>query len=188
MRASSTARFELEQTLLQLQTKIPDLVDLSRLQLALQGLRQSPGQEAIRVAVLGIANGSEGRDAARKVLKALIVDPLVDEQEWERRLDEHDTSKPLIIRVGPSRGNVTRLELSNDNLPDVLEVSSAELNGLNLELLLMDAEVPINGSGLATVQSLEQAVLIPTIDVDSGDKHTAPLAAPFTKRFWWPTD
>ncbi|UKZ70529.1 uncharacterized protein TrAtP1_011509 [Trichoderma atroviride] len=178
VRASSNARFELEQTLVQLQTKIPDLVDLSRLQLALQGLRQSPGQEAIRVAVLGIANGSEGRDAARKVLKALLVDPLVDEQEWEKRLDEHDTSKPLIIRVGPSRGNVTRLELPNDNLPDVLEVSSAELNGLNLELLLMDAEVPVNGSSPTTVQSLEQAVLVPMIDVDSADKHTAPLNAP----------
>lgn len=178
MRASSNARFELEQVLLQLQGKIPDLVDLSRLQLALQGLRQSPGQEAIRVAVLGIANGSEGRDAARKVLKALIVDPLVDEQEWEKRLDEHDTSKPLIIRVGPSRGNVTRLELPNDNLPDVLAVSSAELNGLNLELLLMDAEVPVNGSSLTTVQSLEQALLVPAVDVDSADKHTAPLVAP----------
>lgn len=178
MRASSNARVELEQALLELQKKIPDLVDLSRVQLALQGLRQSPGQEAIRVAVLGIANGSEGRDAARKVLKALIVDPLVDEQEWEKRLDEHDTSKPLIIRVGPSRGNVTRLELPQDNLPDVLEVSSAELNGLNLELLLMDAEVPVNGSGLPTVQSLEEAVLVPTVDVDSADKHAAPLVAP----------
>ncbi|KAL7922435.1 hypothetical protein ACQKWADRAFT_292450 [Trichoderma austrokoningii] len=178
VRASSNARFELEQALLQLQTKIPDLVDLSRLQLALQGLRQSPGQEAIRVAVLGIANGSEGRDAARKVLKALIVDPLVDEQDWEKRLDAHDTSKPLIIRVGPSRGNITRLELPNDNLPDVLEVPSAELNGLNLELLLMDAEVPINGSNLTTVQSLEQAVLVPTVDVESADQHAAPLVAP----------
>ncbi|KAL6902506.1 hypothetical protein GGI43DRAFT_342029 [Trichoderma evansii] len=178
VRASSNARVELEQALLELQKKIPDLVDLSRVQLALQGLRQSPGQEAIRVAVLGIANGSEGRDAARKVLKALIVDPLVDEQDWEKRLDEHDTSKPLIIRVGPSRGNVTRLELPQDNLPDVLEVSSAELNGLNLELLLMDAEVPVNGSGLPTVQSLEEAVLVPTVDVDSADKHAAPLVAP----------
>lgn len=178
MRVSSNARVELEQALLELEKKIPDLVDLSRMQLALQGLRQSPGQEAIRVAVLGIANGSEGRDAARKVLKALIVDPLVDEQEWEKRLDEHDASKPLIIRVGPSRGNVTRLELPKDNLPDVLEVSSAELNGLNLELLLMDAEVPVNGSGLPTVQALEEAVLVPTVDVDSADKHTAPLVAP----------
>lgn len=153
------------------------MVNLSRLQLAIQGLRQTPGQEAIRVAILGIANSSEGRDVARKVLKALVVDPLVDEQEWEKRLDEHDTSRPLMIRVGPSHGNVTRLELSKD-LPDVLEVSSAELNGLNLELLLMDVEVPVNGSGVATVQALEEAVLVPTVDVASADNHTTPLTAP----------
>ncbi|KAL7795382.1 hypothetical protein V8C37DRAFT_40686 [Trichoderma ceciliae] len=178
VRASSNVRIELEQTLLELQKKVPHLVNLSRLQLALQGLRQAPGREAIRVAILGVANGSEGRDAARKVLKALIVDPLVDEQAWEKRLDEHDSNRPLIIRVGPSQGNVTRLELSEENLPDVLEVSSAELNGLNLEILLMDVEVPVNGSGVTTVQSLEEAVLVPTVDVDSADKHATPLIAP----------
>lgn len=178
MRASPNVRSDLARTLLELQAKIPGLVNLSRLQLALQGLRQAPGQEAIRVAILGIANSSEGRDAARKVLKALIVDPLVDEQEWEKRLDEHDTSRPLIIRVGPSQGKVTRLELSEENLPDVLEVSSAELNALNLELLLMDVEVPVNGSGLATLQSLEEVVLVPTVDVTSADKHATPLITP----------
>ncbi|KKP06641.1 hypothetical protein THAR02_01238 [Trichoderma harzianum] len=176
--ASSNARNELEKTLLELQRKIPELVNISRLQLALQGLRQAPGREAIRVAILGIANGSEGRDAARKVLKALIVDPLVDEQEWEKRLDEHDTSRPLIIRVGPSQGQATRLESSQHNLPDVLEVSSAELNGLNLELLLMDADVPVNRSGLATIQSLEEAALIPAVDLDSADEHATPMITP----------
>ncbi|PNP53463.1 hypothetical protein THARTR1_06157 [Trichoderma harzianum] len=176
--ASSNARNELEKTLLELQRKIPELVNISRLQLALQGLRQASGREAIRVAILGIANGSEGRDAARKVLKALIVDPLVDEQEWEKRLDEHDTSRPLIIRVGPSQGQATRLESSKHSLPDVLEVSSAELNGLNLELLLMDADVPVNGSGLATVQSLEEAVLIPAVDLDSVNEHATPMITP----------
>ncbi|KAL7937229.1 hypothetical protein V8C35DRAFT_295119 [Trichoderma chlorosporum] len=176
--ASSNARNELEKTLLELQRKIPELVNLSRLQLALQGLRQAPGQEAIRVAILGVANGSEGRDTARKVLKALIVDPLVDEQEWERQLDEHDSSRPLIIRVGPSQGQVTRLESAKGSLPDVLEVSSAELNGLNLELLLMDVEVPVNGSGLSTVQSLEEAVLVPAVDIASADEHATPMITP----------
>ncbi|KAK4067012.1 uncharacterized protein Triagg1_8012 [Trichoderma aggressivum f. europaeum] len=176
--ASSNARSELEKTLIELQRKIPELLNILRLQLALQGLRQAPGREAIRVAILGITNGSEGKDAARKVLKALIVDPLVDEQEWEKRLDEHDTSKPLIIRVGPSQGQTTRLESSKRNLPDVLEVSSAELNGLNLELLLVDAAVPVNGSGLATVQSLEEAVLVPAIDLDYADEHATPMIAP----------
>ncbi|KAL6831033.1 hypothetical protein J3E69DRAFT_208077 [Trichoderma sp. SZMC 28015] len=176
--ASSNARNELEKTLLELQRRIPELVNISRLQLALQGLRQAPGREAIRVAILGITNGSEGRDAARKVLKALIVDPLVDEQGWEKRLDEHDTSRPLIIRVGPSQGQTTRLESSKHNLPDVLEVSSAELNGLNLELLLMDADVPVNGSGLATVESLEESVLVPAVDLDSADEHATPMITP----------
>ncbi|KAH6611381.1 hypothetical protein Trco_001401 [Trichoderma cornu-damae] len=178
VRASPDARSELERTLLEMQNKIPGLVSLSRLQLALQGLRQAPGQEAIRVAILGFANGSESRDAARKVLKALILDPLVDEQEWERRLDEHDANRPLVIRVGPSRGNGARLELSKENLPDVLEVSSAELNGSNLELLFMDVDVPVDGSGSATIQSLEEAVLVPTVDVASADRRAAPLITP----------
>ncbi|OTA04719.1 hypothetical protein A9Z42_0052970 [Trichoderma parareesei] len=177
VRVPSSTRNELEQALLELEKKIPGLVNLSRLQLALQGLRQQPGQESIRVAVLGISNGSSGREAARKVLKALIVDPLVDEQEWEKRLDEHDTSKPLIVLVGPSQGKVTRL-VTSKNLPDVLEVSSAELNGLNLELLLTGVEVPVNGSGVATVQALEDAVLAPAIDVASADEHGAPVPAP----------
>lgn len=177
MRVPSSARNELEQALLELEKKIPGLINLSRLQLALQGLRQPPGQEAIRVAVLGVSNGSSGREAARKVLKALIVDPLVDEQEWEKKLDEHDTSKPLIVLVGSSQGKVTRL-VTSKNLPDVLEVSSAELNGLNLELLLTGVEVPVNGSGVATVQALEDAVLAPAIDVASADEHGAPVPAP----------
>ncbi|EGR49320.1 uncharacterized protein TRIREDRAFT_106357 [Trichoderma reesei QM6a] len=177
VRVPSSARNELEQALLELEKKIPGLINLSRLQLALQGLRQPPGQEAIRVAVLGVSNGSSGREAARKVLKALIVDPLVDEQEWEKKLDEHDTSKPLIVLVGSSQGKVTRL-VTSKNLPDVLEVSSAELNGLNLELLLTGVEVPVNGSGVATVQALEDAVLAPAIDVASADEHGAPVPAP----------
>ncbi|KAL7823835.1 hypothetical protein V8C26DRAFT_5140 [Trichoderma gracile] len=177
VRAPSTARNELEQALLELEKKIPGLVNLSRLQLALQGLRQPPGQEAIRVAVLGVSNGSSGREAARKVLKALIVDPLVDEQDWERKLDEHDTSKPLIVLIGPSQERVTRL-VTSKNLPDVLEVSSAELNALNLELLLTGVDVPVNGSGVATVQALEDAVLAPAIEVASADEHGAPLPAP----------
>ncbi|KAL6875489.1 hypothetical protein HDV57DRAFT_175511 [Trichoderma longibrachiatum] len=175
--APSNARIELEQALIELERKIPGLVNLSRLQLALQGLRQRPGQEAIRVAILGVSNGSSGVEAARKVLKALIVDPLVDEQEWEKKLDEHDTSKPLIVLVGPRQGKVTRL-VTSKNLPDVLEVSSAELNGLNLELLLTNVEVPVNGSGMATVQALEDAVLAPAIEVASTDEHGAPLPAP----------
>ncbi|TFB04195.1 hypothetical protein CCMA1212_003995 [Trichoderma ghanense] len=177
VRAPSNARYDLEQALLELQNKMPGLVNLSRLQLALQGLRQPPGHEAIRVAVLGVSNGSDGREAAKKVLKALIVDPLVDEQEWEKRLDEHDTSKPLIVLVGPSQGKVTRLVTSKD-LPDVLQVSSAELNGLNLELLLTGVEVPVNGLGMATVQALEEAVLTPVVDAASADEHGAPLLAP----------
>ncbi|KAJ4863944.1 hypothetical protein T069G_00474 [Trichoderma breve] len=42
----------------------------------------------------------------------------------------------------------------------------------------MDADVPVNGSGLATVESLEESVLVPAVDLDSADEHATPMITP----------
>lgn len=75
MTTTTNPRAELEQTLTELQKRFPTLIHLSRLQLALQGLRQKPGDEAVRVAVLGLVNDMQGTSTAKRVLKALLADP-----------------------------------------------------------------------------------------------------------------
>ncbi|POR33721.1 Uncharacterized protein TPAR_06071 [Tolypocladium paradoxum] len=177
---STDPRVELERTLLELQTRAPNLVNLSRLQLALQGLRQSPGEEVVRVAILGLGDGGSGAGpTARRVLGMLLADPLVDEEAWERELEAHDPSRPLIVRVAPSRGDVG-LELSTDTALHELHVSSPELNGFNLELLLMDVSAPYGygAPGAVSIQALEDAVLVPTVDVPSVEDRVSPVTTP----------
>lgn len=62
-------REELENLLLELQKHGSNYVNLSRIQLALNGLRQKPGNESIRVAVLGLSNGSDSGKTAKQLLK-----------------------------------------------------------------------------------------------------------------------
>lgn len=171
-------RVELERTLLELQTAAPDLVNLSRLQLALRGLRQTPGEEVVRVAILGLGDGDGAGPTARRVLRALLADPLVDEEAWERELEAHDPSKSLIVRVAPSRGRDVKLEVSTDTAPHELHVSSPELNGLNLELLLMDVTAPYGALGEVSVQALEDAVLVPAVDIPSAEDRVSPITTP----------
>ncbi|PNY28898.1 Uncharacterized protein TCAP_01182 [Tolypocladium capitatum] len=177
---STNPRVELERTLLELRDRAPNLVNLARLQLALQGLRQTPGQEVVRVAILGLGGGSGARPAARRVLKALLADPLVEEEAWERELEAHDSSKPLTVLVAPAAGPHVGLEVSTDSALRELRVSSPGLNGLNLELLLMDVSAPYGAPGEVSIESLEDAVLVPTVDVPSADAtpvHQALLVA-----------
>ncbi|KAI0118561.1 hypothetical protein F4776DRAFT_634619 [Hypoxylon sp. NC0597] len=94
-------RKELEHVLLELEKHAANYVNLSRLQLALNGLRQKPGDESTRVAVLGLTNGSDSSQTAKQVPKLLLADPLKGEEEWEKEVDHHDLATPMIIRVGP---------------------------------------------------------------------------------------
>ncbi|UNI18616.1 hypothetical protein JDV02_004871 [Purpureocillium takamizusanense] len=177
-------RLELENALLELQRRAPNLVNLSRLQLALQGLRQPAGQEVVRVAILGLANGgsTEGGagavHTARRVLRMLLVDPLSDEQPWEQQLADHDPSKPLIVRVAPGQRRDVRVDISTDTALHELHVSSPDLNGLNLELLLMEVTAPYGAPGEVTVQSLEDAILVPTVDIPSAEDRLSPVTTP----------
>ncbi|KAJ6438259.1 alpha-hydroxy acid dehydrogenase, FMN-dependent [Purpureocillium lavendulum] len=175
-------RAELEHLLLELERRAPNLVNLSRLQLALQGLRQPAGQEVVRVAILGLANGSTesggAAHTARRVLRMLLVDPLSDEQPWEAELAAHDPSRPLIVRVAPGRGPHVRVEISTDTALHELHVSSPDLNGLNLELLLMEVTAPYGAPGEVSVQSLEDAVLVPTVDIPSAADRVSPVTTP----------
>lgn len=86
----------LHASLERLQHSAGDYVNQSRLQLALRGLEtQKP---TIRVGLLGLGRG--GEDAARRLARVLLADPLGVEEAWERKLAGmgHGSGKALLLR------------------------------------------------------------------------------------------
>ncbi|KAJ0334213.1 hypothetical protein COL5a_000261 [Colletotrichum fioriniae] len=185
--APENPRQELIDTLLELQKHAVNHVNLSRLQLALQGLRQDPGQESIRVAILSLANGgAEQGKAAKDLLRLLLADPLGDEAEWERELAQHDPSHPLVVRIGQEHNAAEaapRVTISKTNLLHELDVSSPALNGHGIELLLMEVNPfsSVPGPGETAVQDVEEAVLVPTVDIPSNTGRYTPITTPVHK-------
>lgn len=176
----NSARAELEQALLNLQKHAPAFVNLSRLQLALQGLRQRPGRESVRVAILGLVDGADAGRAAKDVLRLLLADPLKDEAEWERQLEQHDPENPLIVRVGPAVESETGFTISKTNLLSEIRVSSADWNGFDLELLFMKINTPAASIG-GVSQSAANALLVPTVNIPSAENRVTPVTSPVHK-------
>ncbi|KAK7993904.1 Pro-apoptotic serine protease [Apiospora arundinis] len=161
--ATSDPRKELEQVLLDLQKHAANYVNLSRLQLALNGLRQQPGHESVRVAILGLANGSEASKTAKTLLKLLLADPLKTEEEWEQEIDRHNLAQPMIIRVGAEeRQELGTMTVNRGSLLHEVNVSSVALNGHKLELLLMETNPYATVQGEEGLGAFEDAVLVPT--------------------------
>ncbi|KAL6849233.1 hypothetical protein ACO1O0_008763 [Amphichorda felina] len=177
---TSNPRAELEQTLQQLQDQTPYLVDLSRLQLALNGLRQNAGEEDIRIAILGLENGDHAGLAAKRVLRAFLTDPLVDEQPWEKELDAYDPSQPLIVRVRPDGREEGTLTMERVSGLNEVHISSAALNGLNLELLLTETSLATDILHPLT-QTVEETILSPIIDVPIDEDRVSQVPAPVHK-------
>lgn len=154
--------------------------------MALQGLRQTTGEESIRVAVLGLSNGSEPGTAAKEVLRLLLADPLASEQEWEKQLAAHDPRQPLVVRIrrdtqhdGEQAGGLT---ISKANLLHEVEVSSPGLDGLNLELLLTEVSPFTNAApGQSAIADTEEAFLVPTVDIPSNTGRFTPITTPVHK-------
>lgn len=182
--AATDARKELEDILLELQKHAANYVNLSRLQLAINGLRQQPGNEAIRVAVLGLTNGSESSQTAKQVLKLLLADPLKGEEEWEKEVDNHDITQPMIIRVGadtPQELGSMSVATKGSLLHEV-HVSSATLNGHNLELLLMETNPFVSTQEVGALEGFEDSVLVPTVDIPtSATGRYTPITTPVHK-------
>ncbi|KAG6197663.1 hypothetical protein E4U10_008052 [Claviceps purpurea] len=177
-------RAELESTLLELQKRAPSLTNLSRWQLALQGLRQEQGDEVIRIAILGLAKDSRAgsRPTARRVLRALLADPLQGEQSWERELGNRDETTPLVVRVGPPRQHAVSLKIERQTGLDEMHVSSPLLDGLNLEFLLMeDVCVPFgdaSGASTTSADAVEDTILVPAVEIPSTADKMSTISAP----------
>ncbi|PHH80904.1 hypothetical protein CDD80_5824 [Ophiocordyceps camponoti-rufipedis] len=162
MTSAANPRAELEGALVELQRRFPRFVDASRLQLALQGLRTRAGDEIIRFAVLSFGEGDEASRAAaetaRTLLGTLLADPLAEEAPWEKELQQYNSDRPLLIRIGSENRQRVDLRLSTDTTPRELHLSSPTLNSLNLEILLS----PLSSLNQPIPQSeLEGAVLVP---------------------------
>ncbi|KAI1391419.1 uncharacterized protein F4822DRAFT_185262 [Hypoxylon trugodes] len=183
-RAALSSRKELENVLLELQKYASNYVNLSRLQLALNGLRQQPGNESIRVAILGLTNGSESGQTAKQLLRLLLADPLKAEEEWEKEVDSHDLSQPMIVRVGadiPQELGSMSVATKGSLLHEV-NVSSATLNGHNLELLLMEANPFLSAQEIGALEGFEDSVLVPSVDIPtSSTGRYTPITTPVHK-------
>ncbi|KAI1806406.1 hypothetical protein F4811DRAFT_147300 [Daldinia bambusicola] len=177
-------RKELEEVLVELEKHAANYVNLPRLQLAINGLRQHSGNESIRVAILGLTHGTESSHIAKQVLKLLLADPLKPEEEWEKEVDKHDLTQPMIIRVGedaPQQLGTISVSTRGSLLHEI-HVSSATLNGHNLELLLMEANPTISAQEIGALGGLEDSALVPSVEIptSSTGRHT-PLATPVHK-------
>lgn len=170
-------------------------MNLSRVHLALNALRQHPGDETVRVAILGLSNGTESGRTAKEVLRLLLADPLSPEQAWEKELAAHDASSPLIVRIGATaaqqqgggaggktaeEGNLT---YAKGGLLKEMNVSSPGLNGHRLEILLMESNPLADASeGGAAFQGFEEAALVPTVEIPmSSTGRYTPVTTPVHK-------
>ncbi|KAJ9137335.1 Serine threonine protein phosphatase 2b catalytic subunit protein [Coniochaeta hoffmannii] len=177
-----TARSDLQAALQNLQKHAPNYVNLSRIQLALRNLSQPPGEESIRVAILGMSTGTTSSHAtAKELLRLLLADPLQAEQQWEQQLASADSTQPLILHVGSEQEEEQHPHLSftrrRDELLPEVNVSSPGLNGNNLELLLMETN-PFDAGAEAGLEALEETVLVPTIDIPSNTGRYTPISTP----------
>jgi len=172
-------RAEIEQALLGLKKDAANYVNLSRLQLALLGLRQPAGKESIRVAVLAVANGNgKGGGSAKEVLRLLLADPLKKEERWEVEIHDHDASHPLALKVGKDLEEGANGVIERKSMLTTVKVSSAVYDGYNLEVLFMETSPPLEklSNGEA-----ENAMLDLPVIIESGTGRFSPIRTPVHK-------
>ncbi|PBP23640.1 hypothetical protein BUE80_DR005309 [Diplocarpon rosae] len=158
---SNSPRLELRDALLDLQKHAANYVNISRLQLALRGLEQGAGQETIRISILGIADGGVSIKKAKELLRLLLADPLKTEEEWERTLlNDGQGGRPIFLKVGQ---NGADKNFQGNSLVQEIHVSSPNLNGHKLEILVLEMDPPSNGS--SGEADFADAVLVPTMDI-----------------------
>lgn len=149
---------ELYQHLQALQETASSYVDLSRLQLALRSLESST--PIVRVALLGL--GQNGALAARKLARALLSDPLSDEEVWERRiLDSMIDGRSLLLTYGEAEDDAMG-QAGQNPLLQTLRIPSPFLRQRNVEILV--STLNANGNTASTNDgSLEEAILVPSL-------------------------
>lgn len=174
---SALARTQLRESLRDLQKHAASYVNVSRLQLALRGLEQHAGQETIRIAILGVADGGASLRKARELLRLLLADPLTTEEEWERvLLDGDEDGRPLFLKVGHHGAEEG---FQTNRLVREIHVSSPLLNGHQLEILVLEMDPPTRHSGEG---GFVEAALVPTMEIPtSSTGRYTPVTTPVHK-------
>ncbi|KAF4634197.1 hypothetical protein G7Y89_g3902 [Cudoniella acicularis] len=170
-------RAELHEALLELQKHAGNYINISRLQLALRGLDQPPGQETIRIAILGLADGGKSLKTAKELLRLLLADPLKAEEEWERiLLDSPPGSRPILLKVGhDAAGSST----ASPRMVQELNASSPLLNGHKLEILVLETDSP---QTISIAGAIEEAILVPTMEIPTSNTgRYTPVTTPVHK-------
>ncbi|ESZ91296.1 hypothetical protein SBOR_8330 [Sclerotinia borealis F-4128] len=168
----------LRKALIEVQKYATNYVNISRLQLALRGLEQPEGQETIRVAILGLADGGISLQKAKELLRLILADPLKSEEEWERGMLRGDgMGRPLLIRVGHNEDEGSE---RSGRLVHEMNISSPTFNGHKMEILVLEMDPPTNdASGL-----FEETVLVPTMEIPtSSTGRYTPVTTPVHKSF-----
>lgn len=171
---------KLRSTLSDLQKRFRRYVNLSRLHLALRGLEQQPGEETIRVAILGLTDQERTSANIRELVRLFLADPLKEEEEWEGRLtaDQYN-GRPLLLRIGEDNHDSANSGISN-RLIQELSISSPSLNAHRLEILVMETD-----NFYDTTEARDKfadTILVPNVEipVSSTGKYT-PVTTPVHK-------
>ncbi|EXJ93655.1 hypothetical protein A1O1_02047 [Capronia coronata CBS 617.96] len=147
----------LYEALAEVRKKASAQVNLSRLQLAIQGLESET--PTTRIAVLGL----NVQDTARRLVRLLLADALGDEDGWEKELlqSSEDFGQGLVIRFGQQPNpNLQRPRMS---IP-VLYVASNVLERNHIEILVSTISDLRTGERLQSAQTVPaDAFLSPSI-------------------------
>lgn len=165
---SNDARIELQIALQDLQKHASRFVNLSRLQLALNGLQHQPGDEPIRIAILGLTDDGKSYETAKELLRLLLADPLKGEEEWETiLLQATQTGKSLLLRIGHDGAETNS---SGNWLIQELKVSSPALNGHKVEFLILSLDPATD----LLPEQFTESLLVPALEIptSSTGRHT----------------
>ena len=143
----------LHEALTEVKAKAPGHVNLSRLQLALQGLESE--RAVTRIALLGL----DVQDVARQIARLLLADALEDAQAWEDQILQQPSDQGILIRYGQPQ---------NSSLPQrsplpILHIPSPLLERLNIELLISSVNAEHGSTTTVPVETfLAPAIGVPT--------------------------
>ncbi|KAK5081062.1 hypothetical protein LTR70_009324 [Exophiala xenobiotica] len=143
----------LYEALTEIKAKAPGHINLSRLQLALQGLESE--HPVTRIALLGL----NVQDVARQIARLLLVDALEDAQGWEEQILQQQAAQGILIRYGqPQNASFPQ----RTTLP-ILHIPSPLLERLNIELLISSVNAEHSNTTIVPAETfLAPAVGVPT--------------------------
>ena len=176
---SKEARLQLREALTELQKHAASYVNISRLQLALRGLDQPAGQETIRIAILGLADGGTSLRVAKDLVRGVIADPLKQEEEWERTLVDPDSmNKSVLLKIGEAGGG----QIRKSRLLQEINMSWPKMNENNLEILVLEADLPPAGTTLGEKMAFTESLVVPRMEIPtSSTGRTTPVTTPVHK-------